>query len=126
MNQGKQNFRIGELANNLSIERFVIRFWEKEFGIKAKRTTGGQRFYNEDDLKNFQTIKSLLYEKKFTIAGAKEILKKNKKVKHELDSIIASHITTIDEDENKNKLSDRAIKNLRSIREDLKKLRSLL
>lgn len=74
----KQRFRIGELAHNLNVESFVIRFWEKEFDIKASRSEGGQRFYDEKHLSTFAKIKELLYEKKFTIAGAKEALKSEK------------------------------------------------
>jgi DNA-binding transcriptional MerR regulator len=67
----KKNFRIGELAEELDVKKFVVRFWEKEFGIRSKRSTGGQRFYTEQDLKKFKKIKDLLYNKGFTIAGAR-------------------------------------------------------
>lgn len=73
----RRKFRIGELASKIGVEQFVIRFWEKEFNIESKRSTGGQRFYDEKDYKRFKKIKELLYEKKFTIAGAKEELKNN-------------------------------------------------
>lgn len=75
MKMERRRFRIGELARKVDVEQFVIRFWEKEFDIKSKRSTGGQRFYDEKDLQRFQKIKELLYAKKFTIAGAKEELK---------------------------------------------------
>lgn len=70
----KKKFRIGELAQYLNIERFVIRFWEKEFCLRPKRSDGGQRFYSAKDVKKFELIKELLYKKKFTIAGAKKYL----------------------------------------------------
>ena len=99
MRMEKRKFRIGQLASHLEVELFVIRFWEKEFSIKARRSSGGQRFYDEQDLIKFQTIKELLYEKKFTIAGAKQILKSlptRKKIQN-VNEILASQITTIDE-----------------------------
>lgn len=71
----RRKFRIGELANRLNVERFVIRFWEKEFGVKTDRSEGSQRFYDEQALKMFTAIKSLLYEEGYTIAGAKKQLK---------------------------------------------------
>lgn len=74
MKMQKQQFRIGTLAKELRLEKFVIRFWEKEFNIKSSRSIGGQRYYTTQDLERFQKIKELLYEKKFTIAGAKEAL----------------------------------------------------
>lgn len=71
MRMRKRQFRIGELANRLKIERFIIRFWEKEFSIKTNRSQGRQRYYDEYDLEKFTLIKQLLYERGFTIAGAK-------------------------------------------------------
>jgi len=90
MKMQKKQFRIGELAKHLEVERFVIRFWEKEFNFNAHRSEGGQRFYQEDDLEKFKKIKILLYEKGFTIAGAKKQLKK------ENGHYIASQKTTLD------------------------------
>lgn len=97
-----RQFRIGHVAHELNLERFVIRFWEKEFNIKPKRSDGGQRFYSKDDVKKFKTIKQLLHNDGFTIAGAKKYLKQNR------SSVVASKKTTIDEapttDLNKKKL----------------------
>jgi len=70
----ENKFRIGELSKKLCVEKFVIRFWEKEFNIKPKRSEGQQRFYTENDFKKFTAIKELLYHKGFTIAGAKKQL----------------------------------------------------
>lgn len=79
MKMSKRQYRIGELAKALNVEKFVIRFWEKELGIKSFRSKGGQRFYEEKDFKKFETIKSLLYDKKYTLAGAKKELENLKK-----------------------------------------------
>jgi len=98
MRMKKRKFRIGELAQQLQVERFVVRFWEKEFNFKTSRSSGGQRFYEEKDLEIFKLIKKLLYEKGFTIAGAKKQLKEMKKV----STIQPSRKTTIDP-EQKNK-----------------------
>lgn len=77
----KKKFRIGELARELQVKKFVIRFWEREFGLEATRSQGGQRYYTQDDFKTFNTIKHLLYNQGYTIAGAKtqleEIFKKH-------------------------------------------------
>ncbi len=79
MKMEKKRFRIGELAQNIGVERFVIRFWEKEFGLTSERTTGGQRFYSNEDFSLFTQIKELLYNKGFTISGAKKQLSDQKK-----------------------------------------------
>ena len=74
MHMSKKQFRIGDLAKELKVKKFVVRFWEKEFGIKSDRSGGGQRFYTTEDLKIFFLIKDLLYNQGFTIAGAKKQL----------------------------------------------------
>jgi DNA-binding transcriptional MerR regulator len=102
MKMEKRKFRIGELAEHLNVERFVIRFWEKEFNFKAHRSHGGQRFYDEHDLQKFQAIKELLYTKKFTIAGAKQHLSINhpravKEAPKDSSSMMASQVTTFEQ-----------------------------
>lgn len=74
MKMQQRQFRIGQLAKEVGVERFVIRFWEKEFGLRPTRSQGGQRFYRAIDLEKFQLIKHLLHNKGFTIAGAKKFL----------------------------------------------------
>ncbi len=88
MKMQRRQFRIGELAEHLGVEKFVVRFWEKEFNLGAHRSQGGQRFYEESDLERFQYIKRLLYEQKFTIAGAK------KKLQETSFQVIASQKTS--------------------------------
>lgn len=70
----QRQFRIGDLANELKVKKFVIRFWEQEFQLSSERSEGGHRFYNDDDLKTFQLIKTLLYQQGYTIEGARKQL----------------------------------------------------
>ena len=82
MKMTKRQYRIGDLAKELKLKKFVLRFWEKELDIKPSRSTGGQRYYQEEDFETFKIIKTLLYERKFTLAGAKkelQLLKSHKK-----------------------------------------------
>lgn len=133
MKMEKRKFRIGELAEQLNVERFVIRFWEKEFNFKGHRSYGGQRFYDEQDLKQFQTIKELLYEKKFTIAGAKQVFKKNSVSPSQ---ITASQKTTLESEEKtkhsyssankKNSLEKNIYKKLLNLRKSLLELKNTL
>ena len=83
MKMEKNKVRIGQLAERLEVEKFVIRFWEKEFNIKSTRSRGGQRFYYEQDLSTFKLIKDLLYNRGFTIAGAKKFIHKVKLATHQ-------------------------------------------
>lgn len=123
MRMQKKQFRIGELSKRLNVERFVIRFWEKEFKIKAHRSDGGQRFYEEKDFNKFQKIKQLLYKDGFTINGARQKLIKEKKI---VEQIICSHKTTIENEpaEDNNELNVNLSKKLILFRKkliDLKK-----
>ena len=71
----KQYFKIGEVSEILDVEPYVLRYWESEFKIlKPTRTRARQRLYHKKDLELLMEIKHLLYDEKFTIAGAKKRL----------------------------------------------------
>ena len=71
----KLYFKISEVAKILGVEAYVLRFWESEFPMLApKKTEGGHRTYRRKDLEKLLQIKELLYEKGFTISGAKKQL----------------------------------------------------
>ena len=53
----RRKFRIGDLAKRLKVDKFVIRFWEKEFNLNTGRSEGGQRFYEEKDYETFIWIR---------------------------------------------------------------------
>lgn len=91
----KKKFRIGELAKELKLKKFVIRFWEREFGLQSDRSRGGQRFYTEEDFATFSLIKDLLYAQGFTIAGARHQLKAYKE--QGLSGNVAPATTTHDD-----------------------------
>ena len=72
----KLYFKVGEVSAIVGVPAYVLRFWESEFKkIKPKRTPSGQRLYRKRDVELILKIKHLLYEKKFTIQGAKQHLK---------------------------------------------------
>lgn len=124
MKMQKRKFRIGELAQLLNVERFVIRFWEKEFMMKANRSDGGQRFYDEKDFEKFKQIKELLYDRGFTISGARKQLRSKTT---QGATVIASHKTTIDSHEpvvaiDKESIQERIL----TLQQQLLKLRELL
>ena len=71
----KLYFKIGEVSAIADVPAYVLRFWETEFKrLNPKRTDTGQRLYRKQDVKMVLHIKHLLYEKKFTIEGAKKHL----------------------------------------------------
>ncbi len=71
----KLYFRIGEVSKIVKLPTYVLRFWETEFPrMRPKRTSSGQRLYTRKDIELILKIKNLLYEKKFTIPGARRHL----------------------------------------------------
>src|ERR1700730_17338327 len=71
----KLYFKIGEVSSLLTVEPYVLRFWETEFPkLAPKKTDKGQRMYRRKDVELLLQIKHLLYEKKYTIEGARQFL----------------------------------------------------
>jgi len=71
----KLYFKIGEVSSLLTVEPYVLRFWETEFPkLAPKKTEKGQRMYRRKDVELLLQIKHLLYERKFTIEGARQFL----------------------------------------------------
>jgi DNA-binding transcriptional MerR regulator len=68
-------FRIGEVSELLGVEPYVLRYWESEFpALAPKKSSSGQRMFRRKDVDLLFNIKHLLYEKKFTIEGARKAL----------------------------------------------------
>ena len=71
----KLYFKIGEVADIVGVEAYVLRFWETEFpSLAPKKTDSGHRLYRRKDVETVLRIKELLYDKGFTIAGARKRL----------------------------------------------------
>jgi len=69
----KLYYKIGEASQITGVESYILRYWESEFKIvNPIRTNSKQRLYRKKDLELILEIKKLLYEEKFTIAGAKK------------------------------------------------------
>ena len=77
----KLYFRIGEVSRLAGIKPHVLRFWETEFsGIGPKKSGTGQRLYRRKDVELVLEIKRLLYDKRFTIEGARKFLDDRAKI----------------------------------------------
>ena len=71
----KLYFRIGEVGSLLSLEPYVLRYWESEFpSLAPKKSASGHRLYRRKDVELLLKIKDLLYEKRYTIEGARKFL----------------------------------------------------
>ena len=70
-------FKIGEVCELAGVEPFVLRFWETEFPTLApQKSKTGHRVYRRKDVEMVLKIKNLLYDRGFTIAGARKQLAK--------------------------------------------------
>ncbi len=68
-------FKIGEVCDLLDVQAHVLRYWETEFPMFApQKNRAGQRTYRRRDVEMALRIKELLYDEKYTIAGAKQKL----------------------------------------------------
>jgi DNA-binding transcriptional MerR regulator len=71
----KLYFKIGEVSDLLGVEPYVLRYWETEFPVLSPKKSGtGHRLYRRKDVELLLRIKHLLYEKRFTIEGARQTL----------------------------------------------------
>ena len=71
----KRYYRIGEVAKRTGVKPHVLRYWESEFRWMAPaKSRSKQRLYRKRDIDIIQLIKRLLYQERFTIAGAKKKL----------------------------------------------------
>jgi DNA-binding transcriptional MerR regulator len=72
----KSLFRIGEVGRLTSTKPFVLRYWETEFPmLQPVKSPKGHRLYRREDIDTVFTIKRLLYNEGFTIAGARRHLR---------------------------------------------------
>ncbi len=71
-------FRIGEVSNLTRTKQYVLRYWETEFPmLKPSKSRTGHRLYRRQDVETVFEIKRLLYERGFTIEGARKHLAGN-------------------------------------------------
>tara|TARA_B100001996_G_scaffold174760_1_gene133374 strand:- start:24 stop:398 length:375 start_codon:yes stop_codon:yes gene_type:complete len=71
----KLYYSIGEVSQITNLKQYVLRYWETEFSVlNPTKNTAGNRIYKDQDIKLIKYIQDLLYNKKFTIKGAKQHL----------------------------------------------------
>jgi DNA-binding transcriptional MerR regulator len=71
-------FRIGEVAELTGVPPYVLRYWESEFRLlRPRKNHAGQRVYRKHEVQLVLRIKSLLYEDRLTLEGAKKRLQQD-------------------------------------------------
>ena len=74
----KLYYSISEVSQITGLKQYVLRYWETEFSqLRPSKNRAGNRTYKIQDVDLIVKIKTLLYERKFTIKGAKQFLKKS-------------------------------------------------
>ena len=74
--QDKRYYRIGEVSRITGVKPYVLRYWESEFRwMSPQKSRSKQRLYRRRDIDMILLIKKLLYEQRYTIAGARKKLR---------------------------------------------------
>ena len=84
----KHYYTMGEVADMFRVNQSMLRFWEAEFSIlQPKKNKKGDRYFRPVDIKNLHLIYHLLRQRKYTIEGAKDFLKKNSRAEAKFEAI---------------------------------------
>jgi len=119
----KLYYSIGEVSEITGLKQYVLRYWESEFShLRPSKNSAGNRNYRKSDIDLINEIKDLLYNRRFTIKGAKQYLKD--KVKQDIAKTVdTEQIKTIKEKVIKLTAADlKTLKRIKSGLEDLLKL----
>ena len=86
----KLYYSIGDVSKITEIKQYVLRYWETEFSIiKPSKNRAGNRIYKDSDIKAVNLIQSLLYDRKYTIKGAKQYLQDHYKTADQKAKIVS-------------------------------------
>ena len=93
----KLYYSIGDVSQMTGLKQYVLRYWETEFSLlNPEKNKAGNRRYRKEDIKVVRHIKELLYDKKFTIRGAKQYLKDYYKNQDGNSNIVKISSQTVD------------------------------
>ena len=91
-------FKIGEVCEIVGVQAHVLRYWETEFPmLQPQKNRAGQRTYRRKDVEMALRIKALLYDERFTIAGAKRRLQTEGRSGHGRLKVVSSGASSEDQ-----------------------------
>ena len=97
----KLYYSIKEVSEMTELKPYVLRYWESEFpSLKPTKNKAGNRTYKKHDIQVILDIKKLLYDKKFTIKGAVEELKKRSNSSITQKSLSSTQVSALNEIKN--------------------------
>ncbi len=102
----KLYYSISEVSKITDLEHYVLRYWESEFEqLKPAKNRAGNRIYTNRDIKLILYIKKLLRDERYTIEGAKQILKS-----YVPDEESGEQLVLIDSPKPKTKITDEQLR----------------
>jgi DNA-binding transcriptional MerR regulator len=132
----KLYYSISEVSRITELEQYVLRYWETEFEqLRPAKNLSGNRIYTNKDIKIILYIKKLLREEKYTIEGAKKLIKnyflrdEEEELKREVNS--ESKVTSVRSNEmslfaGEHSEKEYTVSKTDDLREDLLELRAFL
>lgn len=102
----KLYYSISEVSKITDLEQYVLRYWESEFEqLKPAKNRAGNRIYTNRDIKLILYIKKLLRDERYTIEGAKQVLKS-----YTPDEETGEQLLLIDSPKPKTKIADEQLR----------------
>ena len=102
----KLYYSISEVSKIADLEQYVLRYWESEFEqLKPAKNRAGNRIYTNRDIKLILYIKKLLRDERYTIEGAKQVLKS-----YTPDDETGEQLVLIDAPKPKTKIADEQLR----------------
>ena len=87
---GRLYYSISEVSDMIGVKPHVLRYWETQFKmLRPKKGRGGARMYRKRDVEVLFEVKQLLYENRFTIAGARRKLLDERQSKEQMELTFA-------------------------------------
>jgi DNA-binding transcriptional MerR regulator len=76
----KLYYTIGEVSKLTGVEPHVLRYWETLFPeLSPIKNRAGKRVYKDNDIQVVLTLRELIQQKKYSTAGARKVLREQKK-----------------------------------------------
>jgi DNA-binding transcriptional MerR regulator len=112
----KLYYSISEVSRITDLEQYVLRYWESEFDeLKPAKNRAGNRIYTNRDIKLILYIKKLLRDERYTIEGAKQVLKN-----YQPDTGFGEQLELINQPKARTKIKDE------QLREDVAEVKDFL
>jgi len=87
---GRLYYSISEVSEMIGVKPHVLRYWETQFKmLRPKKGRGGARMYRKRDVEILFEVKQLLYENRFTIAGARRKLLDDRQAREQMELTFA-------------------------------------